>query len=640
MFDILYVYSIIVSGLLFMKRFIFKILLLFAFILNFTILAGFCETLEINSITYDNSGAVLSINSFDSFEYQTNTKPIVRFVPEEQKIYFDLQPAKLKGSNKTYVIGSDGIEEISISQFSQNPETVRVVIRHNSEFNPANICLKRINNTFFVRFKQTVISNYYFQEVYKESETQDLYETTTINQKITGAGTTLNQINSAFDNNAQNADNIILTPNDQIIKTKYYVDNISFRGAMPIISGTGTYTLSKPIYLTSPSRVAYDIKNAVVNPVYRNKDIPFGTNDSIKIGQFNQNTARIVITSPDSHNFIPVLYGDSQRLALYNPKTTSALNLYSSTVNMSAVNSEKIDDKTFGAKISFNGPLVYGIDKAPNNKLIINIYNVNNYFSGAIKSELRGTPFENAEMTDLKGGGAKLTLPLTDIENTDIYLGADGKTLRIRVNTTNVYVPKEEPVVENPPAKIKIPAIFKPRKDSKKYIMLDAGHGGSDCGAIRNNINEKDIVLDITKRVEKLLKKKGYVVAMTRETDTYVSLEDRVEMSETFNPDIFISIHVNSSNSDTPYGIETHYYKDNSLVLAKNMHAAMLNNINSKDRGLFKSKFYVINHTTAPAVLLEVGFLSNPQERAQLITESRKNATAKAIVEGIDAYFK
>jgi N-acetylmuramoyl-L-alanine amidase len=70
------------------------------------------------------------------------------------------------------------------------------------------------------------------------------------------------------------------------------------------------------------------------------------------------------------------------------------------------------------------------------------------------------------------------------------------------------------------------------------------------------------------------------------------------------------------------------------------MHAAMLNNINSKDRGLFKSKFYVINHTSAPAVLLEIGFISNPQERSQLVTESRKNSTAKAIAEGIDAYFK
>ena len=66
----------------------------------------------------------------------------------------------------------------------------------------------------------------------------------------------------------------------------------------------------------------------------------------------------------------------------------------------------------------------------------------------------------------------------------------------------------------------------------------------------------------------------------------------------------------------------------------------MIKNIDTKDRGLLKSKFYVINHTTAPAILIETGFISNPNERAQLITESRKEATAKAIVEGIDEYFK
>ena len=66
----------------------------------------------------------------------------------------------------------------------------------------------------------------------------------------------------------------------------------------------------------------------------------------------------------------------------------------------------------------------------------------------------------------------------------------------------------------------------------------------------------------------------------------------------------------------------------------------MLNNVKSKDRGLFKSRFYVINHTTAPAVLAEIGFISNAWERGQLVTEARKNATAKAIVEGIDDYFR
>ena len=127
---------------------------------------------------------------------------------------------------------------------------------------------------------------------------------------------------------------------------------------------------------------------------------------------------------------------------------------------------------------------------------------------------------------------------------------------------------------------------------------------------------------------------------MTRTKDETISLQDRVEISEAVIPDIFVSIHVNSSNSESPSGLETHYYKDNSLILAKCIHAAMLNNINSNDRGLFKSKFYVINHTTAPAVLVEIGFLSNPKERAQLVTDGRKEATAKAIVEGIDEYFK
>ena len=66
----------------------------------------------------------------------------------------------------------------------------------------------------------------------------------------------------------------------------------------------------------------------------------------------------------------------------------------------------------------------------------------------------------------------------------------------------------------------------------------------------------------------------------------------------------------------------------------------MLNHIKANNRGLFKSKFYVINHTTAPAVLVEIGFLSNPGERTQLLTNGRKDATAKAITEGIDEYFK
>ena len=98
---------------------------------------------------------------------------------------------------------------------------------------------------------------------------------------------------------------------------------------------------------------------------------------------------------------------------------------------------------------------------------------------------------------------------------------------------------------------------------------------------------------------------------------------------------------MNSAVSNDPCGIETHWYHDYSKNLAEIIHKNMIKQIpSSKDRGLFKSKFYVINHTTVPAVLCEIGFLSNPEERNELITDSRKQRTAKAIAEGIIEYLK
>ena len=154
-----------------------------------------------------------------------------------------------------------------------------------------------------------------------------------------------------------------------------------------------------------------------------------------------------------------------------------------------------------------------------------------------------------------------------------------------------------------------------------------------------DNINEKDITLDVAKQVRDMLVKKGYVVQMTRDSDEYVSLQDRVAISENFKPDIFISIHVNSSTGTEASGIETHYYHQESIMLAQTLHASLASAINTKNRGLFKSKFYVINHTTVPAILMEIGFISNSAERAELNGSARKKATAKAIVEGVENYF-
>ena len=101
-----------------------------------------------------------------------------------------------------------------------------------------------------------------------------------------------------------------------------------------------------------------------------------------------------------------------------------------------------------------------------------------------------------------------------------------------------------------------------------------------------------------------------------------------------------MSIHVNSSVSPEGHGIETHYYTPASYDFAQIVHKQLANSIDAKDRGLFKSKFYVINNDIAPSILVETGFISNPEERASLLTDKRKQKTAEAIAEGIIKYIK
>lgn len=620
-----------------MKNIFFKFLFIFTFILNF-MSPSFASDLGINSVTFDNSSSFVTINSIDSDDYVFTQTPKLIVVKDENKAYFDINSAVLKCPLQDLVVNSDGIKEVVVSQFSTNPNVVRVVVSYNDGFNPNTIQLRKLDNTLFLRFKNPTVSNYYFQPIYTENKVIEHYEPINIQNPVSVQNNNiLGQINSAFNLGQTTSDkNYILTSKDLVFHSDYYVDNLTVKGSDAILTGIGSMTLSKPMYLSSPSRVAYDIPNTVVNPAIRNKEMKFNQVDSIKIGQFNRNTARVVITCTNPERYVPVIYPDSQRLVFVDSKAlTSTQGLSSVKANLNSVYDDITDISSHTVKLVFSKPVLLGVERK-SSALDLNFYNVDRFQDVNLKTAFI---FDGIKMTAMKTGGAKLTIPTGKEDVFDIHAGADGKTIRIKVKGSSMQLPQRpsekilpiEPIVTpKQPAKV----------TGKRYVVIDPGHGGSDCGAIRNGINEKDITLDISKRVVSLLEKKGYVVKMTRTNDTYVSLQDRVTISENFKPDIFVSIHVNSSNSESPTGLETHYYKDNSLKLAKNIHASMLNNINSKDRGLFKSRFYVINHTTAPAVLVEIGFISSPVERAQLVSASRKQATAKAIAEGIYEYFK
>ena len=193
-----------------------------------------------------------------------------------------------------------------------------------------------------------------------------------------------------------------------------------------------------------------------------------------------------------------------------------------------------------------------------------------------------------------------------------------------------------------------------------KVVYLDAGHGGYDPGASYFGISEKSLTLAIQSRVKAKLEAEGYQVVTTRTSDTYVDLTDRSRAANASESDIFVSIHINASGSSAAQGIETYYYQpyaeypsrinatyhanptrlSMSDTLANAIQSSLINATGAQNQGVKRQTFAVLRETTAPAVLLELGFLSNPQEAARLNTSAYQETLANAIVAGVKSYYE
>ncbi len=174
--------------------------------------------------------------------------------------------------------------------------------------------------------------------------------------------------------------------------------------------------------------------------------------------------------------------------------------------------------------------------------------------------------------------------------------------------------------------------------NGKKVIVIDAGHGDHDPGAVGNSIREKDINLAIALKVEAMLKKNPKVdVVMTRSDDTFLELKERVRVAQNVNADVFVSIH-NNSGSSAATGTESYYQRANSKSLATVLHKYLLAATGLTDRKVQYGNFHVIRETTMPAALLEVGFVSNSGDAAKLKDEAFQQRVAEAIAKGLFEY--
>ena len=627
-----------------MKKLFFLIITFIMFFIQ--TLASYAEPSKVMSLNFDDSSSIVYLNVQESADTKIENLKISK-LENPNRIYFDIENAVLIGEKQHLTVEKSDIKEIRLSQFSTEPNVVRAVITFEETFDTSKVKIVRAGGNIIVKTAWLPIKNDYFNTVYSE-ETENLaYSNIVVNsqavqkvaipQNITGDSSVVADIQKAFENSTLNnsdgktyesAVSIDLS-SDLKLRTKYYINGYFLKNNGLLVSGLGQVSSARMFYLTDPKRVVMDLPNTFVDKKIRNKELALcpdnSCKDSAKIGQFEYNKARIVITTENPDKYIPIYSADAQSLLFVNADKLNHTDLVSSVSNINKAFVRKIDSKTNELILSFTAPVVHSILRN-DNSLNLYMFNVRSYNEPDLIKTFNNTYYKGLVMSLLPKIGVRASIELNKTDIVKVEQSVDGKALKLTITQGMKDKPDEKAVVK--------------KTATKGKVVLDAGHGGSDYGAIREGINEKDITLDVTQRVASILKSKGYKVALTRSDDTFVSLQDRVEFSENEAPEIFVSIHVNSAVATEPKGIETHYYHDYSNELAKTVHSHLMKEIDTKDRGLVKSKFYVINHTTVPAILVEMGFISNEEERAELISDKRKQKTAKAIAEGIIEYCK
>ncbi|MRX71383.1 SH3 domain-containing protein [Bacillus lacus] len=174
---------------------------------------------------------------------------------------------------------------------------------------------------------------------------------------------------------------------------------------------------------------------------------------------------------------------------------------------------------------------------------------------------------------------------------------------------------------------------------SSKTIVIDPGHGGRDGGAVgTRGTLEKDLTLKTAKLVYDKLKASGADVHLTRSQDTYISLPARAAASHYRNADAFISIHYDSSTDSRVHGLTTYYYSAADKPLASSIHNQLVKRTSSKSLGIRHGDFHVIRENNRPSVLLELGFLSNPNEELSIHSASYQEQVSQAIYYGLTGY--
>ena len=543
------------------------------------------------------------------------------------RIVVDVDNSMLLGQKRTLEVNNENIKDLRIAQFSSDPDVVRLVLTVNSADILKKIKVSKNKNTILLDLNEIVPANIAEAPLYKDRDDPESSEetiTVTTENYTIPINLDINKINETKKSTDPNKDAILKSLQDKIDhnlvlkKVKHFNNRV-------IISGTGILSITEPLILENPKRLAFDILDCVVTSDDLLQPISLKNGDFIRIGQFNNNTVRIVVEGQKPESYKIIISPDMQSLVIAPENEVSFLE-FPDSGSIGELQDIKIinpDKKTTKVIITSVKPLIHNIQHYNSPKILnLEIYNLRQpkkefIYNLPKTGQFHGINFEHIEKYP---NGSRWLFSLNKTTKIESKLSLDGRMLEI---TFKDVMP-----------------VMAVSSSSRRKIVLDAGHGGQEPGAIRAGIYEKNITIDIAQRVKSHLQQAGIQVIMTREGNESVSLKERTTITNTVNPDAFVSIHVNSSESSGVTGLETYMYTPQSKELAQNVHTKLVNNINSTNRGIRTARFYVIRNTEVPAILTEIGYLSNDSERRSILTEERKDATAKAIADGILNYLR
>lgn len=174
----------------------------------------------------------------------------------------------------------------------------------------------------------------------------------------------------------------------------------------------------------------------------------------------------------------------------------------------------------------------------------------------------------------------------------------------------------------------------------KKIVYIDPGHGGNDHGCVYGGVSEKDVDLEISMLLGAALEDMGYEVVYTREHDEYFSLSKRAKFANDCKADIFVSIHCNAYEDASVNGFDVYYNKIASAdALAEQVFNSMEDKLDARARSYTYGSYQVLRQSKMPGILIEMGFLSNAEERKNLCDEEYQSLAAAAIAEALHEYF-